>query len=364
LCGNSSALAHSPRILSRPSKATAVPPCRGSGIVNFIGGFATSALVYDLLRNGLVDDLHSWQTASGLGTARRLNIGALTIVLSYLACESDFLVRRGDRYRLAARYARHDSWRAVIEKFVGAYGALIRAPVGALRRTSYAHHRIDRVSLARAYTWDAESPVVLKAIARLRPKGIVDIGCGQGQLLVQACAQTGARGWGIDQSPEMCRGARKAVRTASVSDRVAIRCGSVLELRRLLSSKERAAVSVIYVGSLLNEFVLQDAHTVALLGRLTKLFPGRWLVVVDYLGTLSRDGNALAGTYTRLTDLCQALSAQGVPPATHRQWHALYHAARCRLVRVVEQEIDGLRWFAHTVQLSAAARASPPDRHA
>jgi SAM-dependent methyltransferase len=311
--------------------------------------------MYDLLRNRVIDELVTWQSATSLGAVTGLNVGALAVVLSYLACETDVVIRRGDRYRLAARYARHESWRAVIEKFLGAYGALLREPVDALRRASDARCRIDRESLARAYAWDSDSPIVLRVIARLRPKGILDVGCGHGRLLLEACARCGARGWGVDQSAEMCRVARANLRTARIGRQVTIRCGTVLEIGRLLSSSEREAVSLIYAGSLLNEFVREDAHAVALLNRLAKLFPGRWLVVVDYLGALSRHGNSGAGTYTHLTDLCQALSCQGVPPGTHAHWRTLYHAAGCRLVRVIEQEIDGLRWFTHVVRLGVAA---------
>src|SRR5690242_11751094 len=125
-------------------------------MMRFVGGFATSTLIYDLLRNGVIDDLVTWQSAASLGSAKGLDVGALAIVLSYLACESDLLIRRGNRYRLAARYTRHDSWRAVTEKFLGAYGALLREPVAALRRASGTPCRINRESLARAYAWDTE----------------------------------------------------------------------------------------------------------------------------------------------------------------------------------------------------------------
>src|SRR5690606_33081735 len=97
------------------------------------------------------------------------------------------------------------------------------------------------------------------------------------------------------------------VAAAGLSRRVAIRRGPAEAAPRLLTAAARARVDVLHAGSLLNAHMADPARAVALLTRLGRAFPGRTLVVVDYLGG---DG-ARAGRYTQLTDLGQLLTGQG-----------------------------------------------------
>jgi SAM-dependent methyltransferase len=258
------------------------------------------------------------------------------------------LVERG-QFALAPGIAANTTWRALLEKFVGAYGPAIHDPVGQLRAIDRAGATIDQAALTRAFAADEESPAVVDAIVELEPKGVLDLGCGRGGLLAQVCAGRSIRGWGIDRSATMCRAARARMASARLDKQVKIHRASAHDVGRALPAADRQRVDVLYAASLFNEWMADESLAVAILVRLGAWFPGRSLVVVDYLGALGRGRRA--GPYTRLTDLAQSLSGQGVAPASHRSWERLYRAAGARLIAASESRTLDLRWFVHVVTL-------------
>jgi SAM-dependent methyltransferase len=297
--------------------------------------------------------MRDWRTAEEVGSAHGVDTAAIAVVLNFLACTSDLILRRNQRFCLAPKYSEQHAWRGVVEKIVGAYGALLRRPVASLRPGS-TENAIDRRALTRAYSWDTESAVVIDTIVDLHPAGVLDIGCGRGKLLVATCRRPPVRGWGVDPSNAMCTAARSAVAAAALEHCISIRRGTALTVDRALSVSERRGISVIHAGSLLNEFARDETKMVVLLRRFTHWFPGRSLVVVDYLGALSDQTNR-AGSYTCLTDLVQTLSGQGVPPTSHDRWNVIYRAAGARLVSILESRTLDLRWFVHVVRLGGKA---------
>lgn len=325
-----------------------------TGLVDVLTGHAAAELIHALLRAGILDELREPRSPVELAAARRLDEGATRVALEFAARTTGVLAQRADgRFVLAPRFRRDDRWRGLLEKFVGAYGPALRAPVRQLARR--ARPGIDQRALARAFAWDEESPRVVETILGLAPTGVLDLGCGRGALLAQVCAEAGIEGWGIDPSVAMCRAARARVARAGPRRDVHIRRGGVLEVGRLLSPRERRRVSLVHAASLFNEMT-DDVALVAVLTRLRRWFPGRWLIVVDYLGALGR--GARAGPYTYLTDLVQALSRQGVPPPSHERWAALYRAAGARLVHAAEGRTLDLRWFIHVVRLGPVSAPS------
>jgi predicted RNA methylase len=59
--------------------------------------------------------------------------------------------------------------------------------------------------------------------ARLQPDElVVDLGCGDARLLIQAAQEFGARGWGLEIDPRVTQLARDAVKAAGLEDRVDI----------------------------------------------------------------------------------------------------------------------------------------------
>jgi SAM-dependent methyltransferase len=321
---------------------------RPPNVIDLLGGYAATNLIREMLARRVVDSLHEWRTVAEISRLHRIDHDGALVLLNFLYCCSDFLQRRGERFRLAPRYSEHHAWRGVFEKFTGAYGQMIAKPLSAHR--SGADAGIDRSALARAYSWDSESPVVIKTIEDLRPDGVLDIGCGRATLLAEICARIPAEGWGIDPSGAMCRAARGSVASAGLQSRIVIRRGSALTINQVLSLQERRRISLIYAGSLMNEFARSDATLVALLDRLSRWFPGCWLIVVDYLGALT-GRRKRAGNYTYLNDIVQVLSGQGVPPASHEKWSSIYRAAGAQLSDIIEGRTLDLRWFVHVVRL-------------
>lgn len=321
-----------------------------SGVIDLLVHHAAAELLCGLGRVGVLDALRAPRAPAELAVALALDPRITAGVLDFLARTTDVVCRRGARFMLAPAYVASPRWRGLVEKLAGAYGPALRAPLAGLRGRAAIDHR----ALARAYAWDAESPRVVQTIRDLHPTGVLDLGCGRGALLAAVCAGAGVRGWGIDASAAMCRAARATVAAAGLGRRVAIVRGAAEDAPRLLSAAVRARIDVVHAGSLLNAFMAEEAHAVAVLARLGRAFPGRTLVVVDYLG----GGRRAPGRYTLLTDLGQQLTGQGTPPANHARWAALYRAAGAAPVAAMEGRTFDLRWFIHVVRLPGARRAA------
>lgn len=327
-----------------------------SGLLDVLAHHAAAELLCGLIRCGVLDELRTPRAPAELARRLALDPRATAGALRYLARTTDVIRHRGGRFALAPAYARSARWRGLVDKLVGAYGPALRDPLAGLRAAA----AIDRAALARSYTWDAESPVVVQTIRELRPAGVLDLGCGRGRLLAAVCADPGVRGWGIDASAEMCRAARATLAAAGLSRRVAIRHGAVEQLPRLVPAAARARIDVVHAGSLFNAVMTDELRAVALVAGLGRALPGKTLVVVDYLGGA---GARSAGRYTQLTDLTQLLTGQGTPPASHAGWAALYTAGGARLITAAEGRTFDLRWFIHVVRLAGRAdRAGSPRR--
>ncbi len=318
-------------------------------LLDVVTGHAAASVLYGLLRAGVLDRLRTPHTAAEVAVAHRLDAAGTEVALDFVARTTGVVRRARGRFVLAPTYARGDGWRALLEKFVGAYGDTVRDPIARLRDLDQAGAATDRAALTRAYAWDVESPAVVQTLVDLAPAVVLDVGCGRGALLAQVCGGRAIRGIGVDPSAAMVRAARAGTTAAGLADRISIRRGGVLDLGRVLTAAERRAVSVVHGGSLLNELVRDEAVVVATLARLGRWFPKRTLVVVDYLGALGQ--RRAAGPCTYLNDLVQALSGQGVPPSTHDRWAALYVAAGARLVEAAEGRTFDLRWFVHVIHL-------------
>jgi SAM-dependent methyltransferase len=318
-------------------------------LLDVLAHHAAAELLCGLGQLGVLDALGTPRAPAALARAFAIEPGITGQVLDFLARTTDVIRRRGGRYSLAPAYAASSAWRGVVDKLVAAYGPALRTPRAGLRGEA----AIDLAALAHAYRRDVESPAVVAAIHALRPSGVLDLGCGRGGLLAAVCADPGVRGWGIDASAAMCRAARATCAAAGLARRVVVRRGAAHDVARLVPAAARARIDVLHAASLLNASMADRGRAIALLGRIARAFPGRALVVVDYLGA----GRA-SGLYTRLTDLGQLLTGQGTPPATHGDWAALYAAAGGVLVEATEGRTFDLRWFVHVVRLPGSSPAA------
>ena len=329
--------------------------------MDMLAAHAAAEALYALLRTGVLDTIRDPHTAAEVATRHGMDSAAAAVILEFLARTTNLVTRRGERFELAADAAESVAWRALLEKFIGAYGPAVRNCEELLMAPSCGGAAIDRAALARAFEADDESMAVVRAIIDLQPRGVLDLGCGQGSLLARVCGGRSIRGWGIDRSSDMCRAARARLTAAGLEDQVTIRCTAVDNLARWLGPAERRRVDVVCAASLFNEWMADYSIAVAMLLRLAKWFPGRSLVVVDYLGALGH--HRRAGRYTYLTDLIQSLTGQGVAPPSHSAWGRIYQAAGARLVMASEGRTLDLRWFVHVVVLpNGSMRVDEPAR--
>jgi tRNA G37 N-methylase Trm5 len=72
--------------------------------------------------------------------------------------------------------------------------------------------------------WVPSPPEVIAAMlsaAKVGPQDVVyDLGCGEGEILITAAKQYGARGVGVDLDPVRIRNAKRNAVTAGVADRI------------------------------------------------------------------------------------------------------------------------------------------------
>lgn len=111
--------------------------------------------------------------------------------------------------------------------------------------------------------------VLLKELQVKDTDVIYDLGCGNGQVLVTAAVECGARGVGIDIDPVRIQEARSNAEQAGVSDRVTFREADLFESRF-----EDASIVILYLLPHLN-LKLRPAL-------FEQLKPGTRIVSIDF----------------------------------------------------------------------------------
>jgi precorrin-6B methylase 2 len=78
---------------------------------------------------------------------------------------------------------------------------------------------------------------------------VMDIGCGDGRLVIQAVKEFGAKkGIGIDINPDLIKKCKENAKKAGVADRVEFRVGDANKLKDV----SEASVVLLYLGDFLN----------------------------------------------------------------------------------------------------------------
>ena len=298
-----------------------------------------AAALHDL---GVLSSMTSPVTAEEVAKQHRLDAGMLRGALDYLAARTDLVRKDGDRFVASEGY--DQSARFLLDVYALAYGANAVRLAELLRHPSRARNAAENTSLARAF-----KPQVGALPAIIRQLGfhhVLDLGCGAAGLLL-ALAEDGPDfiGWGVERDPAMCRAARKNLRAARITDRITLFEGDATR-PNTLPRDVRREVETVVASQLAN--ALTPAAAVAWLRRLRKAFPARPLLLADYYGRLGT-GDARLHRETWLHDYAQLISGQPVPPPDREAWQALYIAAGCRLVHVMEDPRTTL--FVHVVVL-------------
>lgn len=278
-------------------------------------------------------------TADELAARYALDAGLLRGLLQYVAARTDLLRKSGERFVATRSYTGES--RFLLDLYVGAYGGNAARLGELLRDPSLAPKAVDRVRHAHAFVAaDGSSLGVLpELIRRLGFNHVLDLGCGNGALLLELARQgSDFVGWGIDLNPAMCKVARERIRAARLGKRLHVLRGDCQNLSSVLPTRVSALVGAVTACNVANE-MFTDGHSraIAWLRDMRKVLPGRPLLIVDYYGRLGHQ-KGRHSRETLLHDYAQLISGQGVPPASAAEWRSIYKRAGCQLVHIIEDK--------------------------
>lgn len=280
-------------------------------------------------------------TAESLASKRGFDPVLLRGILDYIAARTSLLQKKGRYFKLAGDYSRHS--RFLLDLYAGAYrrNATHLHKLMPMQGRTHAAGLVDRVRLARAFSecGGGDQNWVADIIRQLRFNHVLELGCGPASLLVQLAVEDLAfYGCGLDHNPAMCKLARGAIRAAAVSDRVKLIRGDAGDLAKSFPACESSDIQAILACQVTNGmFGAGDLTILNWLRQIRKVFPGRYLMIVDYYGRL---GHTTYGQHreTLLHDYAQLVSGQGVPPADNQSWRKIYARAGCRLLHLIEDQ--------------------------
>jgi SAM-dependent methyltransferase len=314
-------------------------------------------LVYNLYRLGLLRDLETASNVADIAARYGYSVVHLTAVLRFLAGERGVLIHtHPDTFCLAPDFRPLAVFEMHLEKFVGAYGrtfsnleCLLRGDISKMvprddERLAASFHRYNSIP--------RNANPVIDVLMAGKPHFVVDLGCGDASLLLEACTRAPhMRAIGVDRSLDMCRHARANVAARSLDDRVEIVHSEIGYFLDQIDGATKSAVTDIVGCSILNEFFGDDCAAKQFLRHVRLAFPGRRFLIVDYYGTLSLQSPINDSDHCCLQDIVQLLSGQGVPPSNLQDWAAIYESAECTCVHAYEGTSAGIRWFIHVLNL-------------
>lgn len=312
--------------------------------------FHLAGIVDALEKSGILESLEQPVSIRTLAGRHNVDAAVLEAALRFLSARTDLVMERAGKFRFTG--ATDQNARFLLDQYVGAYGGISAGFGRVMRDPAAASSLIDRRRHAVAFSRvEPMGPnFVADFVLQLGFNYLLDLGCGAGALLVNLATRASAfTGWGLDQNPWMCKAARKRISAAGLGRRVKILAGDARRLESSVPAHIRKRVNVVCAASLANELFREDGkQAVGWLREVKKLFPGRTLLVADYYGAAR--GAAPAGPpEIALHNFVQAVSGQGIPPASLAGWRRIYKAACCTLVYVLE--IECTPYFIHVLRL-------------
>ena len=308
-------------------------------VFDLVEGFQLAHVVAALHNLQIFTALKKPATADDLSEAYGLDARLLSGMLEYVAARTDLLRRSGKRFVATRSYS--DESRFFLDLYAGAYGGNAAKLGELLRDPSLAPDAVDRARHAQAFENADRSTLGMlpELIRRLGLNRLLDLGCGNGALLIELARQDpGFTGWGLDLNRAMCRAARAGIRAAGLGKRVRVLEGDCTDLVPVLPTSVSAQVGAVTACNVANElFAGGDSRAVNWLRGLRGALAGRPLLIADYYGRLGRKKERL-DRKTLLHDFAQLISGQGVPPASAAEWRSIYSRAGCRLVHIIEDK--------------------------
>ncbi|AJY39449.1 MULTISPECIES: class I SAM-dependent methyltransferase [Burkholderia] len=299
---------------------------------------------------GVLDAMKEPVTAQTLSDGHDLDPELLRGVLEYAASRTNLVCKTDRGFTISEHYTAQA--RFLLNLYAGAYADNASRLATLLRRPALAGSMIDLVAHARAFDASEAGGGALAAIvSQLRLNHVLDLGCGAGALLRElAAGDCEFVGWGLDRNPSMCRAARVRARQAGLATRVKVFHGDGRNPGASIPPRVVARVQNVVASQFVNEMFRGGTSRVETwLRRMRRLLPGRMLVISDYYGRLGH-GFRTMHRETLLHDYVQLISGQGVPPPDSDAWLAVYRAAGCRPLHVIEDRTATTR-FVHLVGL-------------
>ena len=308
------------------------------------------AALHDL---GVMAMLEKPSTAEEFAAKCRLDPDLLRGTLEFVAARTNLLRKSAaGRFVITRNYAAESKF--FLDLYVGAYGGNAVGLKKVLRNPSSAPAMVDRAHHAQAFAAvDGRALGILPELIRqLGFEQMLDIGCGNGELLLAlARKDSNFRGWGIDSNRAMLDVAQARIHRSRLEKRLLLFEGDCRNLKASLPARVRAGIRSLTACNVANEmFYDGQRQCIQWLQQLRKLFPGRPLLILDYYSRLGKKSPyGPMERKTLLHDYAQLISGQGIPPASAREWRALYSQAGCRLIHIIED--NATTRFIHLLRL-------------
>jgi SAM-dependent methyltransferase len=320
-------------------------------------------LVVGLTDLGLMDVLHKPRSLAFLCNRFAARPHILRGIMRFLAMDES-LVRQVKRDSFISVLTENELnlLSIHVRKFVDAYGSCIEHVGEVVTGAASGAHYVREDALADAFNRvSVEHQAINDAILQSKPTFLVELGCGAGnQLAWVGNHLPDLELVGVDSSAAMCRAAAARLSAAGLRNRAKIIHCDAKNVRKELSSAIRGRADLIYGKSLLNaQFRDGRISAIRFLGELSKAFPDRKFICVDYYGELFANAQCdRANSQGILQDVVQLLSNQGTPPSSVDLWAKIYSDAGCQLIHADNGSAAGIRWFIHHVRLGTSTRSA------
>ena len=310
---------------------------------DLVEAFHLSQAVNALHDLGVLAALTKPADTASLATRYKLDEDLLRGVLEYIAARTSLLKKNGDG-RFVLTRNNNVTTQFFLDLYLGAYGGNAVSLQSILHDPALAPSKIDRLRHARAFAHVDHATLgpLPDLVRQLGFTGVLDIGCGNGDLLLELARQDGKFiGFGIDVNAAMLKLARSRARAARLGKRVQFLEGDCRNLKRAIPVAISSQIGSVTACNFMNEMFGQGvARVIQWLKELRRMFPTRPLLILDYYGRLGQKKNRKTPKEreTLLHDFAQLISGQGLPPSNVNQWNTLYRKAGCQLVHVIEDK--------------------------